>query len=52
MDFQFHVEKYRITITWNKAHKREHALTSQRLTNIEQDVSLEIGVDAIVKSLC
>lgn len=52
MDFQFHVAKYRITVTWDKGHKREHALPSQKLINIEQDVNLEIGVVAIVKSLC
>lgn len=51
MDFWLHVEKYRITITQDKGHKREHALRSQKLINIVQDVSLETGLGRIVKSL-
>lgn len=51
MDFQLHLEKYRITTTWDKGHKREHAVTSQKLINIVQDVSLETGLGGIVKSL-
>lgn len=51
MDFHLHLEKYRITITWDKGHKREHAHTSQKLINIEQGISLETRLGGIVKSL-